>query len=200
MPRQHLGRSFWKGTDSRTSVKELLVAQNEQADTKVCQVLWYLCSIQGSQASPVWTPTAPIDSQLTLGIYHNGLHHGPPYCQSQGLNLGCGRSFHQDGPFHPLFQIDHSRRDSSVDFGRDCPAAWTPQGNCVRQRPLVYIQVLAAPIRAPWSRHPAILSFPPRNRWTNRTDKPDIRAIPSLHCELPTWRLAGPAISNRICL
>jgi hypothetical protein len=35
---------------------------------------------------------------------------------------------------------------------------------------------------------------PPQNRWTNRTDKPDIRAIPSLHCELPTRRLAGLTI------
>jgi len=42
--------------------KDLLVAQNEQAATGVCQVLWYMCSIQGSQASPVWTPTASVDS------------------------------------------------------------------------------------------------------------------------------------------
>jgi hypothetical protein len=39
MPRQHLGWSLWNGTNSRTSVKELLVAQNEQAATGVCQVL-----------------------------------------------------------------------------------------------------------------------------------------------------------------
>jgi hypothetical protein len=35
----HHGKSLWNGTDSRTSVKELLVAQNEQAVTGVCQVL-----------------------------------------------------------------------------------------------------------------------------------------------------------------
>jgi transposase InsO family protein len=52
MPRQHPGRSLWNGMDSRTSVKELLVAQNEQAATGVCQVLWYMCSIQGSQDRP----------------------------------------------------------------------------------------------------------------------------------------------------
>jgi len=131
MPRQHPGRSLRNGTDSRTSVKELLVAQDEQANTRVCQVLWYMCSIQGSEASPVWTPTTLVDSQLTMGIYCNGLHHGPPYCQSQGLNPSCAWSSHQDGPFHPLFQVNHGRRDSLVDFGRDYPAAWTPWGNCV---------------------------------------------------------------------
>jgi hypothetical protein len=36
MLRQHPGRSLWNGTDSRTNVKELLVAQNEQAATGVC--------------------------------------------------------------------------------------------------------------------------------------------------------------------
>jgi len=59
MPRQHPGRSLRNGMDSWTSVKELLVAQDEQAATRGCQVLWYMCSIQGSQASPIWTPTAP---------------------------------------------------------------------------------------------------------------------------------------------
>jgi hypothetical protein len=34
-----LGGSLWNSTDSRTSVKDLLVAQNEQAATRVCQVL-----------------------------------------------------------------------------------------------------------------------------------------------------------------
>jgi hypothetical protein len=62
MPRQHPGRSLRNGMDSRTSVKELLVAQDEQAATRVCQVLWYMCLIQGSQASPVWTLMAPADS------------------------------------------------------------------------------------------------------------------------------------------
>jgi transposase InsO family protein len=35
---------------------------------------------------------------------------------------------------------------------------------------------------------------------TNRTDKPDTRAIPLLHCELLTGRLARPTISSRVCL
>jgi hypothetical protein len=39
MSRQHPGGSLWNSTDSRTSVKDLLVAQNEQAATGVCQVL-----------------------------------------------------------------------------------------------------------------------------------------------------------------
>jgi hypothetical protein len=39
--------------------------------------------------------------------------------------------------------------ESSVNSGRDCLAAWTPRGNCVRQRPSVCIQILAAPIRTP---------------------------------------------------
>ncbi len=39
MPRQHPSGSLWNGTDSQTSVKELLVAQNEQAATRICQVL-----------------------------------------------------------------------------------------------------------------------------------------------------------------
>jgi hypothetical protein len=39
MPRQHPGGSLWNGTDSRTSVKDLLVAQNERAAMGVCQVL-----------------------------------------------------------------------------------------------------------------------------------------------------------------
>ncbi len=200
MPWQHPRKWFRNGTDSRTNVKELLVAQDEHVDTRVCQVLWYLCSIQGSQASPIWTPMALADSQPTLGIYCNGLHHRPPYYQSQWLNLGCGRSSHQDGPFHPLFQIDHGRRNSSIDSGQDCSTAWIPWGNCVRQRPSISIQVLVAPIWVPWSRHSAIFSFPPRNRWTNRTDKLDTRAISPLHCELLIRQLTSPAISSRVCL
>jgi hypothetical protein len=62
MPWQHPGRSLRNGMDSWINVKELLVAQNEQVATRVCQILWYMCSIQGSQASPVWTPTTPADS------------------------------------------------------------------------------------------------------------------------------------------
>jgi len=52
MPWQHPGQSLRNGTDSWTSVKELLVAQDEQATTRICQVLWYMCSIQGSQHRP----------------------------------------------------------------------------------------------------------------------------------------------------
>jgi len=62
MPRQHPSRSLRNGMDSQINVKELLVAQDEHVATKVCQVLWYMCSIQGSQASPVWTPRAPANS------------------------------------------------------------------------------------------------------------------------------------------
>jgi transposase InsO family protein len=47
MPRQHPGRSLWNGTNSRTSVKELLVAQNEQVATGICQVL---CTCARSKA------------------------------------------------------------------------------------------------------------------------------------------------------
>jgi transposase InsO family protein len=101
MPQQQPSRSLRNGTDSQTSVKELLVAQDEQVDMRICQVLWYLCSIQGSQASPLWTPMALTNSQPTLGIYRNGLHHRPPYCQNQELNPGCGRSSHHMAHFTP---------------------------------------------------------------------------------------------------
>ncbi len=96
----------------------------------------------------------------------------------QEFNTGCGRSTHQNGPFHPLFQVNHRRRDSLVNSGQDRPTAWTPRRNCVRQRSSVCIQVLALSIRASWSWHLAIFNFPPQDRWTNRTDKPDTRAIP----------------------
>jgi transposase InsO family protein len=33
-----------------------------------------------------------------------------------------------------------------------------------------------------------------------RTEKPDTRAIPSLHCELSTGRLVGSTISSKVCL
>jgi hypothetical protein len=39
MPRQHPSQSLRNGMDSQTSVKELLVAQDKQADMRVCQVL-----------------------------------------------------------------------------------------------------------------------------------------------------------------
>jgi hypothetical protein len=39
MSRQHPGGSLWNSTDSQTNVKDLLVAQNEQGVTGVCQVL-----------------------------------------------------------------------------------------------------------------------------------------------------------------
>jgi hypothetical protein len=103
-------------------------------------------------------------------------------------------------PISPLVPIDHGRRNNLVDSGGDCSATWIPWGNCVRQRPSICIQVLAAPIRAPWSQHLAILSFPPWDRWTNRTNKPNTWAIPPLHYELPIGRLADPAISSRVCL
>jgi hypothetical protein len=78
-------------------------------------------------------------------------HHKPPYCQNQEFNTGCGRSTHQNGPFHPLFQVNHGKRDSSVNSRRDRLTAWTLRGNCVRQRSSVCIQVLASSIRASWS-------------------------------------------------
>jgi hypothetical protein len=86
-----------------------------------------------------------------LYAYCNGLHHGPSYCQSQEFNTGCDRSTHQNGPFHPLFQVNHGRRDNSINSGQDRPIAWTPRGNCVRQRSLVCTQVLVSLIRASWS-------------------------------------------------
>ncbi len=56
-----------------------------------------------------------------------------------------------NGLFHPLFQVNHGRRDNSVNSGRDRPTTWTPGGNCVQQRSSVCIQVLASSIRASWS-------------------------------------------------
>jgi len=48
----------------------------------------------------------------------NGLHHGPPYCQSQEFNISCGQSTHQNGPFHPLFQVNHGRKDTQLIMDR----------------------------------------------------------------------------------
>jgi hypothetical protein len=143
---------------------------------------------------------SPCQFLVDLGDLLQWTYHGPPYCPNQEFNTGCGRSTHQNGPFHPLFQVNHGRRDSSVNFGRDRPTAWTPRGNYVRQRSLVCIQVLASPIWASWSWHSAIFNFLPWYRWTNRMDKPDTRPIPSLHCELPIGRLVDPTISSRVCL
>jgi hypothetical protein len=76
---------LWSCKDSRIRVKELLVASYAPTGSWVCQVLWHMCLIQGSQASPLWPPPAFTHPQSAMGIHLYGLHHGSTSCQRQGL-------------------------------------------------------------------------------------------------------------------
>ncbi len=61
----------------------------------------------------------------------------------------------------------HHHRNNNNKTAIDPVAASDDNGNEATDSEQNNLQVLAAPIRAPWSRHSAILSFPPRDRWTN---------------------------------